>query len=254
MSDDWRVGIHSVESAIDAGAAQMIELWVEKGTRNPRVLELADSARKQGIAVQSVGRDALDRISQDTRHQGIGARCKSAPDLDERALGDLVESQGTDSLLLVLDGVTDPHNLGACMRSAWAAGACAVLIPRDRATTLTPVVRRAAAGAAERLPLVRATNLARALDTIKEAGVWLTGFAGDAPQSLYAMDFRGRSGIVLGSEGEGMRRLTRERCDHLAHIPMQGSAESLNVSVAAGVALFEAVRQRLPSAPKRQSR
>lgn len=251
MSDDWRVGIHAVESAIDAGAAQVIEVWVEKGTRNPRVTELADAARKQGIAVQSVGRDALERVSQDTRHQGIGARCRSTPDLDERALGDLVESSGDDALLLVLDGVTDPHNLGACMRSALAAGACAVLIPRDRASTLTPVVRRAAAGAAERLPLVRATNLARALDTIKEAGVWLTGLAGDAPQSLYTLDFRGRAGIVLGSEGDGMRRLTRERCDHLSHIPMRGGAESLNVSVAAGVALFEVARQRLHPAPKR---
>jgi 23S rRNA (guanosine2251-2'-O)-methyltransferase len=244
MSDDWRLGIHAVESALEVGASQVIELWIEKGTRNPRVLELAEAARGHGIAVQSVGKEGFTRIAHDVRHQGIAARCRAEAVLDERELGDLIESAGSEALLLVLDGVTDPHNLGACLRSAHAAGACAVLIPKDRSAAMTPVVRRAAAGAAERLPLVRATNLARALDTVKEAGVWLTGLAGDAPQTLFDIDLRGRVALVMGSEGEGMRRLTAERCDHLAHIPMHKGAESLNVSVAPGVALFEAVRQR----------
>ncbi|MGH8184750.1 MAG: 23S rRNA (guanosine(2251)-2'-O)-methyltransferase RlmB, partial [Rhodanobacteraceae bacterium] len=150
---------------------------------------------------------------------------------------------------LVLDGVTDPHNLGACLRSAAAAGATAVIAPKDRAVGVTPVVRRASAGAVDRVPLIEVTNLARTLRELKDAGVWLTGLAGEAEASLYDIDLSGRVALVMGGEGEGMRRLTREACDHLARIPMPGGdfgrgVESLNVSVAAGIALFEAVRQR----------
>jgi 23S rRNA (guanosine2251-2'-O)-methyltransferase len=151
---------------------------------------------------------------------------------------------GSDALFLVLDGVTDPHNLGACLRSAAAANVTAVIVPKDRAVGLTPVVRRASAGGADRVPLVAATNLARAMRTLKDAGVWITGLAGDTEQSIYDVDLKGPVALVLGSEGEGMRRLTRENCDFVARIPMPGSMESLNVSVATGVVLFEALRQR----------
>jgi 23S rRNA (guanosine2251-2'-O)-methyltransferase len=149
-----------------------------------------------------------------------------------------------ETLVLVLDGITDPHNLGACLRSAAAAKVTAVIVPKDRAVGLTPVVRRASAGGADRGPLVAVTNLARTLRELKDAGVWITGLAGDTGTSVYEVDFRGPVALVLGSEGEGMRRLTRELCDFVAKIPMPGAMESLNVSVATGVVLFEALRQR----------
>jgi 23S rRNA (guanosine2251-2'-O)-methyltransferase len=160
------------------------------------------------------------------------------------SIDDTLDAVSGAPLVLVLDGVTDPHNLGACLRSAEAAGVNAVIVPKDRAVGMTPTVRRASAGAADRVPFVAATNLSRALRVLKEAGVWLTGLDSDAPASLYAVDFNGPVAIVMGSEGEGMRRLTREACDHLGHIPMRGQVESLNVSVATGVVLFEALRQR----------
>jgi len=144
----------------------------------------------------------------------------------------------------VLDGVTDPHNLGACLRSAEAAGVTAVIVPKDKAAGITPTVRKASSGAADRIAFFAVTNLARTLKALKQQGVWLAGLAGDAEQDFYRLDLKGPLAIVMGSEGEGMRRLTRESCDYLAHIPMRGSVESLNVSVATGVALFEALRQR----------
>jgi 23S rRNA (guanosine2251-2'-O)-methyltransferase len=159
-------------------------------------------------------------------------------------LAGLVEAAGRSALILVLDGVTDPHNFGACLRSAEAAGVTAVVVPKDRAVGVTPTVRRASAGAADRVPIVAATNLARALKALKDAGVWLVGLAGDTEQSVYAVDLDGPIAMVLGGEGEGMRRLTRENCDFVAKIPMQGDIESLNVSVATGIVLFETLRQR----------
>jgi 23S rRNA (guanosine2251-2'-O)-methyltransferase len=156
----------------------------------------------------------------------------------------LLEQVGSSALVLVLDGVTDPHNLGACLRSAAAANVTAVIVPKDRAVGLTPVVRRASAGGADRVPLIAVTNLARTLRELKDAGVWITGLAGDTGTSIYAVDLTGPVAIVLGSEGDGMRRLTRELCDFVAKIPMPGVMESLNVSVATGIVVFEALRQR----------
>jgi 23S rRNA (guanosine2251-2'-O)-methyltransferase len=147
-------------------------------------------------------------------------------------------------LLLILDGVQDPHNLGACLRSAAAAGATAVIVPKDRAATLTPTARKVAAGGAERVPLVRVTNLARCMKDLQDAGIWIVGLAGEAEASLYSVDLKGPMAIAMGGEGEGLRRLTREHCDYLAKIPMASGMESLNVSVAAGISLFEALRQR----------
>ena len=156
----------------------------------------------------------------------------------------LIEKAETPPLFLVLDSVTDPHNLGACLRSADAAGVAAVIAPKDKAVGLTPVVRKVACGAAETVPFVVVTNLARTLDKMKDAGIWMIGAAGEAEQSIYQSDFNGPMAVVMGAEGSGMRRLTRERCDFLANIPMAGVVTSLNVSVATGVFLFEALRQR----------
>jgi 23S rRNA (guanosine2251-2'-O)-methyltransferase len=174
----------------------------------------------------------------------VVARYNAPAALPDSALAGLVEAAGRNALVLVLDGVTDPHNFGACLRSAEAAGVTAVVVPKDRAVGVTPTVRRASAGAADRVPIVAATNLARALKALKEAGVWLVGLAGDTDQSVYSVDLDGPIAVVLGGEGEGMRRLTRENCDFVAKIPMQGDIESLNVSVATGIVLFEALRQR----------
>ncbi len=246
MQAEWIVGINPVEAALAEGAARVRELWLEHDAHNPRLLALAQQAQQLGIAVQTRPRAALERIAAGARHQGIAAHCVAAPVLDETALPELIAAAGHNTLLLVLDGVTDPHNLGACLRSAAAAGAQAVIVPRDRAAALSPVVRRAAAGGAEHVPLLQVTNLARSLRGMKEAGVWLVGLDGadDVVQTLYALDLRGPLALVLGAEGEGMRRLTREACDHLARIPMIGAMQSLNVSVATGIALFEALRQR----------
>jgi 23S rRNA (guanosine2251-2'-O)-methyltransferase len=184
-------------------------------------------------------------LAEGVRHQGVIARVRrQAAKIDEHNLLSAL-TRTVNPLVLVLDGVQDPHNLGACLRSAAAAGALAVIVPRDNSAPLTPVARRAAAGAAESLPLVTVTNLARTLRDLKEAGVWIYGASHDAEASLYETDLRGPVALVLGGEGKGLRRLTREHCDGLFRIPMSGAVESLNVSVAAGISLFEVMRQRL---------
>lgn len=244
MSGSWIVGINPVEGALSNDAGRVREVLVENGQRNARVLELAERAKKLDIAVRHRPRDELDRLAGAARHQGVAARYEAAPAAHEGDLAGLLERDGSDVLVLVLDGVTDPHNLGACLRSAAAAKVTAVVVPKDRAVGLTPVVRRAAAGGADRVPLIAVTNLARTLRELKAAGVWITGLAGGTGQSIHAVDLHGPTALVLGGEGEGLRRLTRELCDFVAEIPMPGAMESLNVSVATGIALFEALRQR----------
>ena len=244
MSQDLLIGIHAIEAALNYDADNIVELYVETGSHNARVKELAERAREIGIKPHARDRAALDRMTGGARHQGLVARYRAPAPLAESELPKLAEAAGANALFLVLDGVTDPHNLGACLRSAEAAGVTAVIVPKDRAVGMTPTVRRASAGAADRVPMVAATNLSRTLKTLKDAGVWLVGLVGDVEQSLYAVDLKGPIAIVLGSEGEGMRRLTREACDFLAKIPMRGDVESLNVSVATGTALFEVLRQR----------
>ena len=249
MSETWIIGINPVEGALANDPSRVREVLIEQDAHNPRLRALNDEAKRLGVRVHARPRAALDQLAGEARHQGVIARYEAPPPLSEHDLPALIERVGNDALFLVLDGVTDPHNLGACLRSAAAANVSAVIVPKDRAVGITPVVRRASAGAADRVPLLAATNLARALRQLKESGVWLTGLAGDAPASLYDIDLKGPAALVLGGEGEGMRRLTREACDHLARIPMPGAdsgkgVESLNVSVAAGIVLFEAVRQR----------
>ena len=244
MSESWIVGINPVEGALSNDATRVREVLVENGQRNPRVHELAEQAKALNIPVHHRPREQLEKLAGAARHQGVAALYEAPPMGHENDLAALLERDGSATLILVLDGVTDPHNLGACLRSAAAAKVTAVIVPKDRAVGLTPVVRRASAGGADRVPLVAVTNLARTLRELKEAGVWVTGLAGETEQSLYGVDLKGPVALVLGSEGEGMRRLTRETCDFVAKIPMPGAMESLNVSVATGVVLFEALRQR----------
>ena len=244
MSHELLIGIHAVEAALNHDVGNLVELYIESDSHNTRVKELGERARELGVKPHARNRAALDKMTGGGRHQGVVGYYNAPAPLPESALAELVEKAGRDTLLLVLDGVTDPHNFGACLRSAEAAGVTAVVIPKDRAAGVTPTVRSASAGAADRVPIVAVTNLARALKGLKNAGVWLVGLAGGSEQSVYAVDLKGPLAIVLGGEGEGMRRLTRENCDFLAHIPMRGDVESLNVSVATGIALFEALRQR----------
>jgi len=244
MSESWIVGINPVEGALSNDAERVKELVVEQGQRNARVLELAERAKELKIPVNHRPREQLDKVAGEARHQGVAALYEAPPLAHENDLAALLERDGSNTLVLVLDGVTDPHNLGACLRSSAAAKVTAVIVPKDRAVGLTPVVRRASAGGADRVPLIAVTNLARTLRELKDAGVWITGLDGETETSIYAVDFKGPVALVLGGEGEGMRRLTRELCDYVAKIPMPGPMESLNVSVATGVVLFEALRQR----------
>lgn len=244
MSETWIVGINPVEGALANDPERVREVVIEQNSKNARVNDIAAQARKHGIQVKSVGKDHLERLGGEPRHQGVIARYETPPLRGDNDLPALIEAAGPDALVLVLDGVTDPHNLGACLRSAAAAKVTAVIVPKDRAVGITPTVRRASAGGADLVPMLAVTNLARALRALKDAGVWITGLAGDTDQSLYDIDLKGPVALVLGSEGDGMRHLTRETCDFVAKIPMPGNMESLNVSVATGVVLFEALRQR----------
>ncbi len=234
-------GLHAVRKLLQLNPERARRLRVS-GKRNKRLDQLVALARKQGVGVETVDRADLDRLAGSDRHQGCVLELSEAatPSLSlQQALQDI----GPESLFLVLDGVTDPHNLGACLRSADAAGVKAVIVPKDRAVGLTPVVRKVAAGAAESVPLIEVTNLSRALQQLQQAGVWIVGTTGEAETSLYDQNFSGALALVMGAEGEGMRRLTAEHCDYLVKLPMQGQVESLNVSVATGICLYELNRQ-----------
>lgn len=248
-TSQWISGINAVASALEHDIANVREVLVEAGSKNARVLEIEDNARRREIPVRRVAHQALEGIAGGLRHQGVIARYEAAKPKDESELSGLIEAADGKALLLVLDGVQDPHNLGACLRSAAAAGVTAVIMPKDKAAPLNATVRKTSAGAADRIPVIAVTNLARSLRMIKDAGVWVYGMDGAAPDPIYRTDLTGNVAIVMGGEAEGMRRLTREHCDGLVRIPMPGGMESLNVSVATGVALFEAVRQRQGAAP-----
>jgi 23S rRNA (guanosine2251-2'-O)-methyltransferase len=238
-------GINSVRAALDLGAQAISGVWLDRRRRDRRLAELAGLARAAGLAVRQVDRSTLDAAADGINHQGVLAWVKAPDSRKAQDLDTLLDGLDGPPLLLVLDGVTDPHNLGACLRSADGAGVHAVIAPKDKAVGLTPVAVKVASGAAESVPFVQVTNLARTLDGLKERGIWLIGTAGDASQTLFETDLKGPVALVLGSEGKGLRRLTRERCDILARLPMQGRVDSLNVSVAAGICLYEALRQRL---------
>lgn len=245
MAQEERVfGIHAVRTLLERRPQAVVALVVQAGRHDKRLQELLELARPHGINVQARSIGELDAAAEGGVHQGVVARVRPAPVLDEHGLLDLVEGLGRPAFLLVLDGVTDPHNLGACLRTADAAGVDCVIAPRDRAAGLTPAARKVAAGAAESVPFAQVTNLVRCLEHLKQAGVWVVGTAGEATDEVHAVDLTGSLAVVMGAEGEGMRRLTRETCDRLVRLPMAGVVESLNVSVATGVVLYEAVRQR----------
>lgn len=237
-------GIHSVKAALEhRGRVQ--QLWVDEKRRDQQVRELVELANAQGIKPQLSNKATLDQLLPNTRHQGLVAEVESLRTGNESDLEDLLARLDGPAFLLVLDGIKDPHNLGACLRTADAAGVHAVIAPKDRSAGLTPAAIKVASGAAEHLPFIQVTNLARTLKMLaRDYGIWILGLAGEAEQSLWQADLKGPLALVLGSEAEGLRRLTREHCDQLLSLPMQGSVTSLNASVAAGVALFEALRQR----------
>jgi 23S rRNA (guanosine2251-2'-O)-methyltransferase len=243
---DRAYGLHTVEGLIAEHPEKVRELMVAAGRHDRRLAGLIAAAQAHGIAVHRLPGAELDRQLPGLRHQGVVATLvpQSPESFREQDLAAFLAGLAMPPFLLVLDGVQDPHNLGACLRTADAAGVQAVIVPRDRAAGITPVVRKVACGAAETTPVFTVTNLARTLRVLREAGVWIYGASDDADRTLYDTDLRGPLALVLGGEGKGLRRLTREHCDFLVAIPMAGRVESLNVSVAAGVLLFEARRQR----------
>jgi 23S rRNA (guanosine2251-2'-O)-methyltransferase len=237
---NWMTGFHAVEQALAVGRP-LDRIAIARGRHGGRVEEIVRLARSRGVPVRFEDRQLIDRLAGGREHQGIAALAAAKPAVE---LEDLLRVEMAQGLLVLLDGIEDPHNLGAIVRTSLAAGAGGVVIPERRAAGLSDTVERAAAGALTHLPVARVKNLVRAMEEIKEAGYWLVGLDERAPSSYSEVDLRGPVGIVLGNEGAGLHELTRKRCDFLVSIPTTGPVRSLNVSVAAGVVLFEAVRQR----------
>lgn len=238
------IGIHAVSSALKSAAGDVEWVRVLADSKNKRILEIESRAHGSSVKVFKVKSSELDKLSGQQRHQGVIAGFKGSNIAAEGQLAAILDSIEGTPLILVLDGVQDPHNLGACLRTADAAGVHLVVLCKDRSAGITPVVRRAASGAAETLPVLQATNLARVLKELKKRGIWLAGTSESAPDDLYSTDLTGPLALVVGSEGSGLRRLTGELCDYLVNIPMHGQVESLNLSVATGVCLYEINRQR----------
>lgn len=239
------IGIHAVSELLAQRPGSVSRVIIQAGRSDKRIQEIRTLAADGNVVVEEMNRDGFEREFEGV-HQGVAALAVfDNRTLSENALFELLKGLDHPPLLLVLDGVTDPHNLGACLRSADAAGVDAVIIPKDKSVGLNATVRKVACGAAETVNLASVTNLARCLDKLKEAGIWLVGAADEAESSLYEQDLAGAIALVMGSEGSGLRRLTRQSCDFLVSIPMAGALSSLNVSVATGVCLYEARRQRI---------
>jgi 23S rRNA (guanosine2251-2'-O)-methyltransferase len=235
-------GFHAVLARVKQTSSSVEEVLVDLNRKDKRMLQFIDKVKSSGVKVSLVDSDRLEKVAGHKQHQGVVALAKEL--LKSNDLLEIIDLHGQNTLLLVLDGVTDPHNLGACLRSADAAGVHAVVLPKDRSVGITSVVSKIACGAAEIVPVITVTNLSRTLQEIQQAGVWCIGAAGEATETIYDLDLKGPIAWILGAEGDGLRRLTRENCDQLVRIPMIGSVESLNVSVASSVCLFEALRQR----------
>jgi 23S rRNA (guanosine2251-2'-O)-methyltransferase len=245
MKEPSRVyGVHAVRWLLRQHPERVRRLWLQSTRNDERAEEIVALARAAGISVQRVDGRKLDEWTEAASHQGVVADADPSRAWTEDDLYRHLEALTGPALLLLLDGVQDPHNLGACLRTADACGAHGLIIPRDRAAGLTPVARKVAAGAAETVPVVTVTNLARTMRALKERNLWLIGADVEGDREAYEADLKGPVGLVMGSEGEGMRRLTRESCDVIVRLPVRGAVESLNVSVAAGMLLYEAVRQR----------
>ncbi len=239
-------GFHAVTARLRHDASSVEEIYVDASRHDRRMGDLLRAAKGANVRIIQADDARLDAMVGTRRHQGVVAR---AGELSlARNLAELLDAVQGPPLLLLLDGVTDPHNLGACLRVADGAGAHAVIAPKDRAVGLNATAAKVASGAADTVPYITVTNLSRAMRELQERDIWLTGTSDDAEQSLYDVDYSGGTAFVMGSEGEGMRRLTRENCDRLVSVPMMGAVESLNVSVASGICLYEARRQRLKAA------
>jgi 23S rRNA (guanosine2251-2'-O)-methyltransferase len=244
MKFEMVFGIHAVTTLLSRDPERVKKLFVVQGRLDQKIESILDLAAGQGISVERVNKNRLDDRVQGV-HQGVVAEVKPMPQLGDKELENLLDQISGTPLLLVLDGVTDPHNLGACLRTADAAGVHAVIAPRDKSAPLNATASKVACGAAEAIPYIQVTNLSRTLTQLQERGIWIVGTAGEADATIYQSDLKGPLALVMGAEGKGMRRLTRENCDLLINIPMAGEVSSLNVSVATGVTLFEIVRQRL---------
>jgi len=235
-------GVHAVESALFNDAGNVIQAWLEPSRQDKRLQKIIELLQQSNIPFEYVDKNTLEKKSKTTRHQGAVIKYKSTGLYTEKELDQFLDKD--DLVVLILDGITDPHNFGACLRTADATGVDCVIIPKDKAVGVTPVVRKVASGAVDTVPIVQVTNLVRSIKKCQDAGVWVYGAAGETDQSIYQTDLKGKTAIVMGAEEKGLRRLTRETCDVLFKIPMQGKVESLNVSVATAVILYEAVRQR----------
>ncbi len=241
-------GFHAVKSRIRQDPSLVAALYVQDSRDDPRMRDLIESAGRAGLRIMTVARERLDRLAGHARHQGVVASIVAGePKAD---LDDILGALAEPALLLVLDGVQDPHNLGACLRVADGLGAHAVIVPKDRSVGLTPTVAKVASGASETVPYVAVTNLVRTLRSLQDRGIWIVGADASGATTLPDADLAGAMAWVLGAEGEGLRRLTRETCDELVRIPMAGTVESLNVSVACGICLYESRRQRAGRQPR----
>jgi 23S rRNA (guanosine2251-2'-O)-methyltransferase len=246
---EWVYGIHTVSELLKQHPEDVLELLIQQDREDKRINEVKSLAAAAGVSWQDQDRKDLDKrlrkLGAGAVPQGVVALCKLGGSiLDEPGLDALLDGLDHPALILILDEVTDPHNLGACLRTADAAGVDVVIVPKDRAAPLNMTARKVACGAADTIAFAAVTNLSRTLAALKQRGIWIAGAAGEAQDSLYGMDFKQPIAIVMGSEDKGLRRLTREHCDYLLSIPMAGELSSLNVSVATGLCLFEAVRQR----------
>ena len=235
-------GFHAVGVRLKTAPRSIIEIYFEPTRRDARMRQFLERAGEAGARLIEADGLRLSKLCGSHGHQGVAARVEALPQIT--SLDDLLDTITEPPLLLVLDGITDPHNLGACLRVADGAGAHAVIAPKDHAAGINATVAKVASGAAETMPYFMVTNLARTLNELKERSIWITGTSDDAPRTLYQADLKGPTALVLGAEGDGMRQLTRKTCDQLVSIPMKGAVESLNVSVASGVCLYEALRQR----------
>jgi len=241
---EYIFGLHTVRQVFENNIPHVVELWTQQGRIDEKLKNLLEKARQQGIVIQIVPKKTLDKLTGNQHHQGIVIRCKVRPIKTQHHLEIIMAALKQPPFFLILDEVQDPHNLGACLRTADAAGIQAVIVPKNRACSLSPSVYKVASGAADTIPLIQVTNLVSTLRWLQKQGVWIIGTDSETQTSLFDTPLTGPLALVLGAEGTGLRRLTRENCDALVSIPMFGKVESLNVSVATGVVLYEVVRQR----------
>lgn len=237
-------GIHAVQAALDFSPQNIKTVWIDNQRQDARLKTLIDALLERGLSLEKVERKKLDKMADGKNHQGIIAAVELPAMRSEDQLKQAVEALAEPAFYLILDQVQDPHNLGACLRTADAVGAHGIIVPKDNAASITPTVCKVASGAAETVPVYQVTNLARVMRWLKEQNIWIMGAAGEAEQSVFAMKLDMPLAIVMGAEGSGMRHLTRQHCDFLVNIPMAGQVESLNVSVAAGILLYETFRQK----------